>query len=213
MGKKYYVVWNGVETGVFDNWEDCKQQINGYKDAKYKSFDSREAAIEAYRGNPADHLGLIRRIAAHRAMTVNYAAFPEIDQNAIAVDAACSHNPGPVEYQGVNVGSGTRIFHVGPLQQGTNNIGEFLALVHALALLDKHGRHDITIYSDSRTAQGWVKKGKCNTKIAPTPDNAPLRALIARAETWLANHRPLRNPIIKWQTERWGEIPADFGRK
>ena len=100
MKKKYYVVWNGADTGVFDSWDECKLQINGYPGAKYKSFDSLEAAIEAYRGNPSDHLGLFRAMARQSVRhEINYESFPEIHLNAIAVDAACSHNPGPVEYQ------------------------------------------------------------------------------------------------------------------
>lgn len=211
--KKYYVVWAGHDTGVFDNWEDAQEQIHGFPGAKYKSFPSKEAAIEAYRGDPSEHIGILKSIASHKPSPhTNLEAFPEIILDSIAVDAACSKNPGPVEYQGVNVRTGERIFHIGPLADGTNNIGEFLALVHCLALLDKLNRHDITIYSDSKTAQSWVRKGKANTKIQPTTANAYLRQLVTRAEAWLATHRVI-NPIVKWKTEIWGEIPADFGRK
>ena len=136
MPKKYYVVWNGVETGVFDSWEDCLQQVKGYKDARYKSFNSREEAIEAYRGNPADHLAIFRGMARQAKPKTDPAFIPGMRPDAIAVDAACSRNPGPVEYRGVAVMTGQELFHVGPLAGGTNNIGEFLALVHALAWLD-----------------------------------------------------------------------------
>lgn len=212
MPKKYYVVWNGVETGVFDSWEDCLQQVKGYKDARYKSFNSREEAIEAYRGNPADHLAIFRGMARQAKPKTDPAFIPGMRPDAIAVDAACSCNPGPVEYRGVAVMTGQELFHVGPLAEGTNNIGEFLALVHALAWLDKLGRHEVPVYSDSRTGQSWVRKKKANTNLAPTAANAPIRDMIARAEAWLATHTVM-NPILKWNTEEWGEIPADFGRK
>ena len=212
MPKKYYVVWNGVETGVFDSWEDCLQQVKGYKDARYKSFNSREEAIEAYRGNPADHLAIFRGMARQAKPKTDPAFIPGMRPDAIAVDAACSRNPGPVEDRGVAVMTGQELFHVGPLAEGTNNIGEFLALVHALAWLDKLGRHEVPVYSDSRTGQSWVRKKKANTNLTPTAANAPLRDMIARAEAWLATHTVM-NPILKWNTEEWGEIPADFGRK
>lgn len=212
MPKKYYVVWNGVETGVFDSWEDCLQQVKGYKDARYKSFNSREEAIEAYRGNPADHLAIFRGMARQAKPKTDPAFIPGMRPDAIAVDAACSRNPGLVEYRGVAVMTGQELFHVGPLAEGTNNIGEFLALVHALAWLDKLGRHEVPVYSDSRTGQSWVRKKKANTNLTPTAANAPLRDMIARAEAWLATHTVM-NPILKWNTEEWGEIPADFGRK
>ena len=211
--KKYYVVWVGHDTGVYDNWEDAQEQIAGFPGAQYKSFPTQEEAVAAYRGDPAEHIGILKSIAAHRSATpVNYAAFPEIILDALAVDAACSRNPGPVEYQGVIVGTRQQVFHVGPLPGGTNNIGEFLALVHALAHLDKIDRHDIVIYSDSKTALAWVRNRKAKTNITPTPENQHIRDLVARAERWLLTHT-IHNRILKWDTDRWGEIPADFGRK
>lgn len=209
---KFYVVWNGQHTGVYDNWEDCKEQITGYPDAKYKSFPTQEEAIRAYRGDPQEHIAVIKAIARHNRPVINYEAFPEIILDAIAVDAACSKNPGPVEYRGVNVRTGEQLFHVGPLEGGTNNIGEFLALVHVLAWLDKLGRHDIPVYSDSRTAQSWVRNRHAKTTLKPDGSNGRVLELLARAESWLQTH-DVKNRIIKWDTDRWGEIPADFGRK
>lgn len=211
-GPKYYVVWNGVETGVFDSWEDVKPLVTGYPEARYKGFPTREAAVEAYRGDPREHIGLLKTIAAHSAPTVNYEAFPEIRLDAIAVDAACSRNPGPVEYQGVVVGTGQRLFRVGPLEGGTNNIGEFLALVHVLALLDKQGRYDVPIYTDSRTGLSWVRNRRPRTSMTPNASNGRIMEMLRRATHWLETHQ-VKNPIFKWDTERWGEIPADFGRK
>lgn len=212
--RKYYVVWEGRATGVFDSWEECKEYVDGYQGARFKSFPTREAAVEAFRGNPSDHIGVIKAIAAHKAAPpVNIEALPVV-MPAIAVDAACSKNPGPVKYQCVDLRTGRRIFHVGPLQEGTNNIGEFLAIVHAMALLVSKSRTDIAIYSDSRTGMSWVNKGKANTKIVPTEGNAYIRSLVVRAEAWLASHPAgVRPRLYKWDTDNWGEIPADFGRK
>ena len=134
-----------------------------------------------------------------------------IIKDSLSVDAACSGNPGVMEYRGVWTATGEEVFHVGPFQQGTNNIGEFLALVHALALFDKH-KINLPVYTDSMNAITWVKKKKCNTKLAPSPENAKLFELIARAEFWLNTHT-YSTPILKWDTRQWGEIPADFGRK
>ena len=130
---------------------------------------------------------------------------------AWAVDAACSGNPGPMEYQCVDLQTGAQIFHFGPVQ-GTNNIGEFLAIVHALALMEKQGIKDKVIYSDSYNAILWVKKKKCKTTLTRNSATEQLYQIIARAEQWLMTHN-VTTPIIKWETKQWGEIPADFGRK
>lgn len=209
---KYYVVWDGLAPGIYDSWEECKAQVANYPRAKYKSFTDLETATLAYRGNPDEWRNIFKGMTKIPAQHVNYGAYPEIDLNAIAVDAACASNPGPVEYQGVRVGTGEKIFHFGPLPGGTNNIGEYLAIVHAAAMLDKAGDYITTIYSDSITAQSWIKHRHSRTKIAPTPENARILEILRRADAWVAQHL-IRNPIRKWETEKWGEIPADFGRK
>lgn len=212
MGKKYYVVWEGAATGVFDSWEECQLQIKGYPNARFKGFPSREAAVAAYRGRPEDHIGILKSIAEHRTQHINYESIPEIRLDALAVDAACSRNPGPVEYRGVWVSTGVELFRVGPLQGGTNNIGEFLALIHALALFASRGYPQIPIYTDSRTARSWLRNRQVKTTLTPTPDNARIRTILARAVTWMNTHS-VTNPILTWNTPEWGEIPADFGRK
>ena len=170
-------------------------------------------ATLAFRGDSSEHIGILRTIASHKAVAVNYAAIPEIVLDSIAVDGACAKNPGPMEYQGVNVRTGERVFHVGPLEDGTNNVGEYLALIHALAMLDKKGDTTTPIYSDSRTAISWIKKGGHRSTLARTEKNSKIFELLARADKWLIAHYPVKNPIYKWDTDQWGEIPADFGRK
>lgn len=209
---KYYVVWQGRAPGIYDSWDDAKDQIEGFPDARYKAFDSLETATEAFRGNPEQYMGLFKAMAQRPTKVVNYAAFPEIRLDALAVDAACAHNPGPVEYRGVSVATSQQIFHVGPLPDGSNNIGEYLAIIHAAAMLANRGDTTTPIYTDSRTALAWIRARKARTTIQPTQKNAQLMQILARANAWIATHT-IVNPLLKWDTEKWGEIPADFGRK
>ena len=207
---KYYVVWEGRARGIFDSWEECKEQVDNFKGAKYKSFDSLEAATEAFRNAPDDYFDVMRKIGEHSRDKLSAPILPpSVIADSLSVDAACSGNPGKMEYRGVDTKSGIELFHVGPLEQGTNNIGEFLALVHGLAYLQQRDSA-IPIYSDSRNAILWIKQKKCKTKLATNAANAPIFDLIARAERWLHTH-VYANTIIKWDTEKWGEIPADFG--
>ncbi len=209
---KYYVVWEGRVRGIYNNWEDCKEQVENYKGAKYKSFDNIEDATEAFRNAPDDYFDVMRKIGEHARDHLSAPRLhPAVIADSLAVDAACSGNPGKMEYRGVDTQSGIELFHIGPMEQGTNNIGEFLALVHGLAYLAQRDSA-VPIYSDSRNAILWVKQKKCKTKLERTAINAPIFDLIARAERWLQTHS-YSNPIIKWETEQWGEIPADFGRK
>jgi len=203
---KFYVVWKGRNPGIYDSWEDCKNQVFGFEGAQYRGFLSHKEAVDAFQlpFQPVTSLA----VPAEKKIS----GVSKIIKNSISVDAACSGNPGMMEYRGVVTATGKQLFAQGPFRDGTNNIGEFLALVHALAFLKNTNRPDVTIYSDSRTAISWVKKKKANTKLEHTGFNELVFQLIHRAEQWLKEHE-YTNPIIKWDTENWGEIPADFGRK
>ncbi len=208
-GKKYYVVWEGNNPGIYNSWTECQLQIKGYPNARYKSFKTEAEAVAAFRGNYEDAIERGGKTKS-KVTQIPDSEKEKIVWNSIAVDAACSGNPGAMEYQGVNTGDGSQIFHQ-QFKLGTNNIGEFLAIVHALAMLKKQGK-DTPIYTDSRTAMAWVRNRKANTKLKRTASTAHLYELIGRAETWLKNNS-YSNKILKWDTDNWGEIPADFGRK
>lgn len=199
---KYYVVWKGFQPGVFNSWDACRASIQGYSGAVYKSYTSLSEAQEAFKNKSG-----YSQIAKKQSPSSSSA----IISNSLSVDAACSGNPGVMEYRGVYVQTGEEIFRKGSYANGTNNIGEFLALVHGLALLKKKNS-SIPIYSDSTIAMGWVQKKRCNTKLDADASNDELFELIERAEQWLQQNT-YTTKILKWDTKNWGEIPADFGRK
>lgn len=203
--QKYYVVWNGVNPGIYSSWKECKEQVAQFKGAMYKAFESLEEAQQAFDSPPFLYL---RKERVEKAKMV--ADHVQYDPVSLTVDAACSGNPGQMEYQGVYCDTRDRVFHFGPIL-GTNNIGEFLAIVHALALL-KQKNLSIPIYTDSRTAMSWVRKKKCNSQLERNEKTAKVWELVDRAEKWLAENH-YTTEIRKWETDLWGEIPADFGRK
>ena len=204
--KNFYVVWNGVTPGVYSDWNEAKAQVQGYDGAIYKSFPTKEQAERAFNDNPWLYVG---KNAEKKKVSIHN--IPEIVKDSLSVDAACSGNPGLMEYRGVYVKTGEQVFHQGPFEYGTNNIGEFLALVHGLALLKQKG-FSVPIYTDSVNAIKWVKGKKCKTKLERVPENESLFYMIERAEKWLRENT-YTTQIIKWKTDEWGEIPADFGRK
>ncbi|MDR0873474.1 MAG: ribonuclease H family protein [Prevotellaceae bacterium] len=203
---KFYVVWDGELPGIYGSWEECRRQVEGFAGAKYKAFETEELANEAF------HSAYYNYIVKKKKTPVVSADVPPPIQAALAVDAACSGNPGVMEYRGVYVKTRQEIFKSPAFKEGTNNIGEFLALAHGLALL-KEKKTNIPVYSDSVSAISWVRQRRCKTMLKKNEKNAPVFDLIARAEKWLADNQPITNPILKWDTEHWGEIPADFGRK
>ena len=199
---KFYVVWVGNETGVFKSWVECQLAVKNYKGSKYKSFIEKDKAENAFMEGYEAYYNKKKYSHPDESIPTN---------NAICVDAASSGNPGIMEYQGVDILTKKVLFKMGPYKNATNNIGEFLALVHGIAYLEKKKKSKI-IYSDSNTAISWVKKKKCKTTLKKNSENKEVFELISRAIKWLNTNKYNVN-VLKWDTKLWGEIPADFGRK
>lgn len=204
---KFYVVWKGRKPGIYDTWAACEAQVKGFVNAQFKAFDSKAGAEEAFRGKFDDYKG-----KPTQNVVQDYLLLPDPPiLPSLAVDAACSGNPGDLEFQGVDTQTRQVIFKRGPFPEGSNNIGEFLALVLALIHCQQHNLN-VPIYSDSITAIAWVRDKRCKTELPQTPRNAPVFEMIQKAERWLQENT-YPNPILKWRTEDWGESPADYGRK
>lgn len=206
---KFFVVWEGKEPGIYRSWDECKRQIHGFEGAIFKGFPNEAEAREAMVSPCWDYIG--KKAKPKQPSEADVARFGVPDFESLSVDAACSGNPGIMEYRGVYTKTAEEIFRQGPFKEGTNNIGEFLALVHGLAFL-KQKNSPLPIYTDSKTAMAWVKAKKARTRLEKNNTNANLFELITRAETWLQQNK-YSTRILKWETTVWGEIPADFGRK
>lgn len=206
---KFYVVWQGNKKGIFNTWEECKKSIDNYKGAQYKSFTTFAVAKKAFSESYEDYKG--KKVFKSELSPETLATIGKPNLNAIAVDAACSGNPGIVEYQCVDVKTKKQLFHYGPLYASTNNVGEFLALVHAASFMKKN-KDPRPIYTDSKIAIKWVRQKTYRTKLKKTDKNAKSFELMERAVKWLKENT-ITNKILKWETKAWGEIPADFGRK
>jgi ribonuclease HI len=202
-------VWEGKEPGIYRSWDECKRQIHGFEGAIFKGFATEAEAREAMVSPCWNYIGKKAKEKKPSNEEIKKVGLPVLE--SLSVDAACSGNPGLMEYRGVYSKTGEEIFHQGPFRNGTNNIGEFLALVHGLAFL-KQKNSTVPIYTDSKTALSWIKSKKTKTRLEKDETNAILFDLLARAENWLQKNE-YSTTILKWETSAWGEIPADFGRK
>jgi ribonuclease HI len=204
--QKFYVVWKGRKPGIYTSWVECERQVKGFVGAEFKAFGSLQEAESAFRS----------KYEAYKGKSSTMGNWKEAEEGpilpSISVDAACNGSPGKMEYRGVDTESGREIFRAGPYADGTNNVGEFLAIVHALTWLSKN-KKKIPIYSDSENGISWVNRGECKTKLKHTGKNTIIFTLIHSAENWLAENELDTDAVLKWDTREWGENPADFGRK
>jgi ribonuclease HI len=204
--KKFYVVRKWKKIWIFDSRNECKESVNGFSGAKYKSFESRENAKIALNEWWEKYYEIKKTTKKVDTKNEDIPFFAE----SIAVDAACSGNPGEMEYRWIDLQTWNEIFHE-KFKIWTNNIWEFLAIVHWLNYLWDDDR---VIYSDSRIAISRVNQWKCKTQINANESIDFWRTFdaIERAEKWLKENG-ITHKILKRNTEDWWEIPADFGRK
>ncbi|WP_018923404.1 ribonuclease H [Salsuginibacillus kocurii] len=200
--KKYYVVWKGRQPGIYSTWKECEEQVKGYSGASFKSFPSKEEAEAAF-SSPS-------KPRNNKEKGTNQAKETYI-ADSISVDAGSHGNPGIIDYKGVDTSTGAVLFERAGIKKGTNNMGEFVAIVHALDLL-KQENSQKPIYTDSQTAISWVKNIKVNTTLARDNETQEMWELVDWAINWLKKNR-WENPLLKWDTKNWGEIKADYGRK
>jgi len=208
--QKFYVVWKGRKTGVFDSWEKCREQVFGYAGAQYRSFNTKQSAEEGFKKNSKDFI--IKKTGESKLSPERLKLIDKPILESISVDGAWNTMTGYAEYRGVYTKTKEELFRKGPFEEGTNNVVEFLAIVHGLAYCKQKNLEHLPIYSDSKNAISWVKKKEARTKLIKTKNNEVLFNLIDRALIWLKQNS-YKNKILKWETEAWGENPADFGRK
>jgi ribonuclease HI len=180
--KKFYTVWVGRNPGVYNTWDECKEQIHGFQNAVYKSFSTLEQAEEALKNDNKNFIGIDIFESSLSLIELETIGNPLLD--SICVDGAWNTQTHEIEYQGIYLKTSEKVFHFGPVSKGTNNIAEFLGLVHALAYCKNH-LLDVVIYSDSQTAISWVKKKKAATKIEIDEYSRHVLSLVQRAEEWL----------------------------
>lgn len=192
---KYYAVKVGKKIGIYYSWEDCKEQVNGYPKAVYKSFTD---IVEA------NNFISATTVVKPKIPATTYS------KNSINCDGAYSSSTGIMEFKIQDTKSGDLI-RKKLYSCGTNNIAEFLGLCYAMKYLDMTNSRKTIIYTDSITAISWVKNKNINT-VFDYKSNDRLNRDVEECLYFIRNTDSTFN-IKKWDTVNWGEIPSDFGRK
>jgi ribonuclease HI len=171
LAKKFYVVWTGRQTGIFTDWATTERQVHGFPAARFKSFQTRAEAEEAFKAGALPSAG--RRAAPGVAAIVSETPVSSLDTQGVQIycDGACDPNPG-------HAGSGIVVYRDGELIElwyglynpnGTNNTAELNALHRALLMAESNiaaGRV-ARLFCDSlyaincvsKWAHGWKARG------------------------------------------------------
>ncbi len=176
MAKKYYVIWKGGQTGIFDNWPQVQQLTAGRADAQYMGFPSKAEAEAAFADTYTKALmkrSLAKGNSASSKASTTAQSSKSLGNAAdinIYCDGACSPNPGKsgtgiAIYQGKQL---TELWYGLYQADGTNNTAELNGMLEAFKLAQHYvDQQQVQILSDSKYsidcitkwAAGWQKKG------------------------------------------------------
>lgn len=197
---KYYVVWKGINTGVYDNWNDCKKQVNGFSGALHKSFESldeAEKAFEEYSESP-------------NSTSTSIPPSPYSIKSFI-VNGNCQDTFGEISYRWKISGSTSNAKEINLAMIGTKNIADFIAIVYLIKLSQKV-KLNLPIYTNSKTAKNWILNKKCNHHLFVSKKTEAVLAVIKETEDWLSNNA-VENEILFWDSVAWGKFPLVNRRK
>ncbi|MGB1197395.1 MAG: ribonuclease H family protein [Thalassotalea sp.] len=191
MAKKFYVVWKGEKTGVFDDWGTVQRLTAGRSDAQFMGFPSKAEAESAFKASYTKALmnrsknGTGSSTAKRTSSLGNAPVAPAIKADVqIYCDGACSPNPG-------KSGTGVAVYQQKKLTDlwyglynanGTNNTAELNGLLASFKLAKQYlaTNEHVQILSDSKYsidsitkwASGWKNKGwkKANGEAIKNPE-------------------------------------------
>jgi len=212
---KYYVVRNGKKKWIFDSWDETKVIVEWFQNAKYKSFDDYDIAKKSFDMWYDVFFG--QRDKKVKKDKKEIIKNKKILTPSICVDASCMGNPGNLQYQIVDTGNLCNIYKSPIFEHWTQNIWEYMAIVHWMMILsenDFYKKYKI-IYSDSNTAISWIVNKKPKTSLIRDIYNIKLKNQFEKTNKWLLeNTEKIKNiQVIKRETKYRWEILADFGRK
>ena len=133
MAKKWYAVRKGQTTGIFENWEDCKNAVSGFPGAEYKGFQTREEAL--------------------LFLDDGHSPEKEFPDNYAFVDGSFNAATSVYGYGGFLVAQGKRYELQGsgndPQMASMRNVaGEVLGSTKAMELAVSLGLSELTVYYD-----------------------------------------------------------------
>ncbi len=189
MKKKYYAVRKGRQPGIYQDWDTCKEQVDGFAGAQYKSFSTSEDAKRYLAGENSVSTPPRPRVSHEPSSSADVRPGHVV----IYADGACSGNPGRGGYGTVVLQGDQRKEFSAGFRRTTNNRMEILGCIVGLESVEKPS--DVTLYSDSRYvvdaitkswAETWRSRGwnrKVDNELVPAL-NADLWARLLDLCSW-----------------------------
>ncbi len=161
MGKKYYAVKAGRQTGIFQAWDKCKAQVTGFPNAQFKGFDTLQEA-ESYLGAsagtspaPANQADTFTPPTATDEAAAYVDGSFDVKTNTFSFGVVLFHNGRTLQFAGADQDA-----HLSSMR---NVAGEIKGAQHAMAYCVEQGISRLHLYYDYAGIEHWCTGGwKCN---------------------------------------------------
>ncbi|MEE1027230.1 MAG: ribonuclease H family protein [Agathobacter sp.] len=169
MAKKYYAVKKGRTPGIYMTWDDCRKMVDGFPDAKYKSFKTLEEAKEFIDSGIDNKIDLINDNTDQVNKSEN---IYEMDNPYAFVDGSFNAVTGVYGYGGFLVNKDSRYKIQGSgndeeMSSMRNVAGEILGCMAAVKKAIELGLTEVTVFYDYMGIEMWAtgqwKRNKSGT--------------------------------------------------
>ena len=188
----FYSVNKGHNTGVYNTWDECKEQIFKYKNAKYKKFKNLKDA-EYFKLYGVEKPTTQCTLEQYGKITKIHFNQPNVESTELVcdnpseitvyTDGSCINN-GKTNIQpkaGIGIYFGVddpRNVSEKVIGKQTNNVAEITAIIHAISMLrqELEANKIVNIYTDSKysikccTTYGLKLEKKNWTSTDPIPN-------------------------------------------
>ena len=185
--KTYYVVHKGRVPGIYNNWIECKKQVEGYDGAIYKKFTNETEAQQflkvGFNGKKPRAVTIKENADKKNSDLIEEEENNDTDKIFIYTDGSCIRHKNSNSTAGYGIYIPEKYVNVAkPLlnQKITNNRAELTAIIETIKYLDEEDLNkEIKIVTDSQysiylytgTGERYEKNGyKQDGKEVPNID-------------------------------------------
>lgn len=149
---KYYAVRKGYKPGIYETWDEAKLQVHGYSGAQYKSFASKEDAINYLNEDNDINKSNDVKVVSDSQQINQTIIDDKVYKTLVYTDGSCKDNKGGIGIVIITNGL-EHSFFTKLIGYCTNNIAELYAIYQALLLIRQYNLTEpietVQLYTDS----------------------------------------------------------------
>lgn len=154
MASKFYAVKKGVTPGIYESWDDCKENVLGFPGAIFKGFGTLEEA-QAFMGEGGgEKVSSSVKLIPFLKLKMKSQAIAYVDGSYN--EATGEYSYGMLLYDGEKIVEQSEKFSDEEMSQMRNVAGEIEGAMHAMAYCIENGLKSVDLYYDYQGIESWA---------------------------------------------------------